>query len=226
MRRFVTYCQGNGTIQNCCPNDSCHKKLRTENSARSFNNPAQSVEIVHNIGLLPPELSVLEIGAGNLRNYRFIRERAKLSSYSVLEQESTRDRFPVEYSEFRRDGGSLALKPESSRKYNTLICTFVLETICPATRRAALLKDAVTNLQDGGILIASIRGYSGVFGTRYKRCPVGEGYISPLLTFIKPFSIAEAIKLILGSGLSATKLLQKYRVACPDNIHILAFKEL
>jgi hypothetical protein len=175
---------------------------------------------------LPPELSVLEIGAGNLRNYRFIKEKAELASYSVLEKESTRDRFPLEYSTFQRDGGILVAKPENSRKFNTLVCTFVLETICPATKRADLLRDAVTNLQDGGILIASLRGYSGVFGTKYRRCPLGEGYISPLLTFIKPFSIDEAVGLILGSGLSAIRLLQKYKVGCPDNIHILAFKEL
>ena len=188
--------------------------------------PAQSVEIVHKIGLLPPEPSILEIGAGNLRNYRFIRDKAKLASYSVLEKESTRDRFPREYSAFQSEGGILVARPENSRRYDTLVCTFVLETICPATKRAALLKDAVTNLQDGGILIVSLRGYSGVFGTKYRRCPLGEGYISPILTFIKPFTIAEAVGLILGSGLSAIKLLQEYRVACPDNIHILAFKEL
>jgi hypothetical protein len=183
------------------------------------------VEIVQRNGLLPPELSILEIGAGNLRNYRFLRKKANLEAYFVLERESTANRFPLEYSAFRKAGGVLVNKLENVGRYNIVICTFVLETICPAKRRSALLKEAVANLHFGGILIASFRGYSGVIGTRYRLCPLGEGYITPLLTFIRPFSIAEAFEQVFNSGLSAIKLLQNYRVGCPENIHILAYKE-
>jgi hypothetical protein len=75
------------------------------------------------------------------------------------------------------------------------------------------------------VLVASFRGYPGVKGSKYKTCRMGDGLITPLNTFVKPYSIPEVKNLLDSSGFKFFHTLQNYRVNKPQNIHIKASLE-
>ncbi len=205
-----------------CEYQSCNLSLKPWNSATNFPSAALSVRRALDAKIILPEHRLLEFGAGNLRNImHIISELHNNQNCSVIEKEEVKDRFKTKYTEYSQGKGTI-LSGYDNEIFDGIICTFVLETICPSSERTKTLKSLKTSLGEDGYLIASFRGYSGVKGTKYMKCPADEGFISPLGTFIKPYSIPEVITLFLGTRFSNLMFLEKYRVEYPQNIHVLA----
>lgn len=205
-----------------CPYDNCKNSLKPWNSATNFANPALSVKLALDAGIILARHKVLELGGGNLRNARYVMSRLPSVKYNVTEKIEVVNRFHSEYDDFEHRGGRLVKEQLTRRTFDVLISTFVLETICPSSQRIEVLLSACKALKNGGILIVSFRGYPGVKGTKYKQCAAGEGFITPHSTFIKPFSIPEVQNLLEAAGFINFVTLEKYRVESPQNIHIEA----
>jgi len=206
-----------------CQNKECASKLIISNSARNFAGPALSVRLAINRRLIRCGQEILEIGSGNLRNMVFISHALDRPHLYVHENIRTIHRFEANYAAFQKNGGHILNSFFNRKKYDVVLCTFVLETICPAARRFFYLKSIKASLKNEGIIIASFRGHSGVVGKKYKKCPKAEGVITPLHTFVKPYSIPAIKKLLFLCGIKNIVFLQKYRVEIPKNIHIVAY---
>lgn len=208
-----------------CRYESCRTSLRPWNAATNFSNPAFSVKVAADTGIIIPTFHILEFGAGNLRNALYITSKFSNIKYIVVERQEAINRFHSSYAEFRQRGGQLLKEVSSELVVDIVVCTFVLETICPSSQRLSALLSLKQTLDKGGILIASFRGYKGIRGTKYERCPAGEGFITPLKTFVRGFSIPEVEEFLGDAGFSGFETLRKYRVEKPDNIHITARRE-
>jgi SAM-dependent methyltransferase len=205
-----------------CSNWNCSSRIIAANSARNFLNPSLAVEKALEKGILKNGQDVLEVGAGNLRTVSFISHKIKSACLRAFEVETTIQKFTENYASFLKAGGMIIPSFPNRTKYDAIICTFVLETICPKASRNYLLKKIHQSLKRGGILIASFRGVSGVIGSKYKECPKKEGWLTPLHTFIKPYTIKEIRSLLKSCGFSEVDFFQDYRVDTPKNIHLAA----
>jgi len=205
-----------------CTNKRCWAGLRPSNAATNFSNPALAVRIAVEREIIRKGQNVLELGAGNLRNALFILETIPDVHISCYDLKATIERFGDKYKRFRRLGGEVVETGYRKRKYDIVVCSFVLETICPEKNRVLVLKSMRSVLEKRGVFVGSFRGYPGVVGSRYRKCPLGEGLVTPLHTFVRPYSIPELHDLLLSSGFSRVAPLQTYRVEKPKNIHVLA----
>ena len=203
----------------------CKRNLIPSNSATNFNNPTIAVKKSIEQGIIRPNQNILEIGPGNFRNAFYILNTIEKCNYFAFDLQDTLKRFSNNLEKYKALGGKIINEDLSSLKYDVIICTFVIETICPTKERYSLINFIKSRLSENGLLIASFRGYDGVFGTKYKNCPIGEGLISTLKTFIKPFSISEIKSLFSNFKLGEIKFLQKYKVDKPKNIHFLISRE-
>lgn len=165
---------------------------------------------------------ILEFGGGNLRNTLFLMSKVPTARYYVIEKTEVVSRFRSRYEEFERKGGHLVRDGFGKRHFDIIVCTFVLETICPSSQRTEVLVSLRNTLKRGGTFIGSFRGHPGVEGTKYKQCPADEGYITPHMTFVKPYSITEVQDLLKATGFISFDMLRKYRVGSPQNIHMKA----
>lgn len=166
---------------------------------------------------------MLEFGSGNLRNSLFLLKRLPRAELFACELPRTMERFRDAYLQFEKKKGHIVdARKLGSRRFDTVVCTFVLETVCPRERRLSMLGAIRRSMKEKGALVASFRGYPGVRGTNYGECPLGEGLITPLKTFVAPSSLAEVDGLLREAGFGSVEWLQKYRVQEPENIHVLA----
>jgi len=205
-----------------CPYDNCRNSLRPWNSATNFANPTRSVEYAVNGNMISPGQCVMEFGAGNLRNTLFLMPKLSNARYYVIERKEVVNRFRSRYEEFEHRGGYILGDEIGKHRFDVVICTYVLETICPLTQRINVLLSLRKAMKRGGTLIASFRGYPGVKGTKYRRCPAKEGYLTPFNTFINPYSISEVQDLLEATGFVGFETLERYRVKSPQNIHAMA----
>jgi SAM-dependent methyltransferase len=205
-----------------CNNRDCASAINVINSARNFINPSFAVTKAIECGFIKRGQNILEIGSGNLRNSFFIIQnidKIRISAYEIMR---TIHKYASAYNTFRKKGGIILRSFPNGIVYDAIVCTFVLETVCPQAKRTFLLKKIRQSLTSNGILIASFRGVSGVIGLRYLECSKKEGWLTPLHTFIKPYSISEAESLLKSCGFTKIVFLQDYRVDTPKNIHLVA----
>jgi len=203
---------------------TCNHKIVNSNSARNFKNPVYSVKYCIDQNIIAPNQKILEIGSGNLRNSNYLLNLFSNDKIFCYDIDNTYSRFFKEYSHFKKNGGQFYDFANSEIKFDVVICTYVLETFCPSNARLSLLKRIYRILKGNGILIGSFRGYKGIIGTKYISCPSGDGYISPLKTFVKPHSIPEISNFLNEGGFQKIKLLEGYKVEKPQNIHLMAWK--
>lgn len=208
-----------------CPHGTCKAKINPSNAATNFANPALSVKVSVDREIIRTGQKILEFGSGNLRNSLFILNSVRDVKVYAYDLQETINRFPENYKRFEKLGGVLVGEDYKEKKYDIVICTFVLETICPEQRRFMILSAIKSVVKRSGLLIASFRGYPGVRGNRHRECLMGEGLITPKDTFVRPYSISEVKNLMCQCGFKAVQTLQKYRVEEPENVHILASLE-
>lgn len=213
-----------GQVQ--CPNSACKAKINPSNAATNFANPVLSAKIAVEKGIIRGSQRILEFGSGNLRNALFILNSVPDTYLFTYDLQNTVERFAENYQRFKEIGGTVVKADYGSQKYDVVLCTFVLETICPEQQRVSILRSILSILKKRGVLIASFRGYPGVRGAKYKKCPMGEGLVTPLNTFVRPYSIPELKNLFFSCGFKLFSSLQNYRVDQPENIHIKASLEV
>lgn len=147
---------------------SCCDKCRPLNSARMFNNPAPILELnaVRSLLASKAECSVIEIGAGCLRNSLFLLKNG--FKLTILEVPGMEDRFPENFAKFRDLGGTFTRHLPTNKKFELAVATFVLETICDRKLRAKIVRNLCNSLYDSGCLIVSVRGPSDLVTARQK----------------------------------------------------------
>jgi SAM-dependent methyltransferase len=205
-----------------CPYGKCKAKLNPANSATNFKNPALSVKIAADRGIIQKGQRILEVGSGNLRNSLYILKTVPGIHMFSYDLQHTINRFAENYQKYKELRGKLVKEDYGMSKYDVVLCTYVLETICPEQNRYLILQSIVEVLKKNGILIASFRGYPGVYGSKYKKCQMKEGLITPLNTFVKPYSISEVQSLLHSCNFKTVRNLQNYKVDRPKNIHVMA----
>ncbi len=207
-----------------CPHSECRRSLRPANAATNFKNPVLSVKRSVERKIIRSQDVILEVGAGNLRNAAYVLDTVPGVTYFAFEVPECLSRFRNRYEDLHKRG-VVVLEQGYEREpaaYDVVICTFVLETICPETARIRTLQDISKVLKRSGYLIVSFRGYPGVRGSAYRQCDAGEGLLTPLKTFVKPYSVAEAEALLRQGGFLRVEMLEQYRVPSPENIHLVA----
>lgn len=186
-------------------------------SATAFPNPAESVIAAADHGLFSADRTYLEIGGGNLRNAAYVQAKFHPKECVVVEQRSVTERFGEAYRKFSRGGGTVQ-HDLPGRRYDTIVMTYVLETICPPSTRHSLLEQVATLMHRDSALVISARGFGGVRGTSYKRCEHSDGFRSARGAFVRGYSVPDVIALFGEYGLSFFPL-KRYRTDTPENIH-------
>jgi hypothetical protein len=199
--------------------------LRSTNSARRFERPVLGVQLAIEQGWIEPGQTILELGAGCLRNARFLQSvlRTPVHAYDTA---ATVARFAEDYRRFEENGGVVIREPPA-QQFERVIVSFVLETLCPCgDSRREVLKTVYRCLRPGGALILSVRGRSDVIDnlnpavTRY--CGRSGGFVTHLHTFVRPYSQDEIRHLLEGAGFTEVRSLQAYRLASPRKLHLVA----
>lgn len=205
----------------------CCCLLRSTNSARRFERPVLGVKLAIEQGWLETGQAILELGAGCLRNARFLQSVLRTPVHAC-DTAATVARFAEDYRRFEESGGIVIHEPPA-RQFERVIVSFVLETLCPcADLRREVLGTVYRCLKPGGALILSVRGRSDVIDnlnpavTRY--CSRSGGFVTNLHTFVRPYSQDEIRHLLEGAGFTEVKSLQAYRLASPRKLHIVARK--
>jgi hypothetical protein len=189
-------------------------------SATGFTRPAESVVSAFQRGIFLPNSTYLEVGGGNLRNAIFVQHECHPKRMTVVEQPSVVSRFRSNYDAFLKSGGMVTEALPNGR-FDVIVVTYVLETICPQRDRENLLVSISNHMHNRSRLILSVRGYPGVRGKYYKRCPHSDGWVSARGAFVRAYSISE-IEDMLGRHNLEFEPLQRYRVDNPENIHGIA----
>lgn len=189
-------------------------------SATGFPNPAKSVTRVGGLDFISANQTYLEVGGGNLRNALFVQREFAPRRMVVVEQRCVVNRFASAYQHFQHAGGTVQDEVPRGR-FDVIIATYVFETICPPRDRNRLLARIANAMGPNSRLILSVRGYPGVRGRYYKRCPHSDGSITPRGAFVRGYSIPELEAFLRRHGLEF-EALQKYRCETPENIHGIA----
>jgi Tellurite resistance protein TehB len=168
--------------KNCCD------QVKPENAARTFGHPAPVLlnsRVVQLLKERSPAL-ILEIGGGCLRNALYLIRMGH--QVTVLEVPNMKNRFPAQYQTFEDAGGRVLKSLSKAPRFEIVISTFVVETICNRKERMALLRDVHEHLRTGGSLILSARGPRDLLTAQNQGVPCGDGYITPNHSFARSFT--------------------------------------
>lgn len=196
---------GNRCLIAKCPCDKVVKK----NSTRTFKNPANIVKVAFFSCARDRNIFCLEVGSGCLRNAFFIQDLGY--KIAVLEVEETINKYKEAYRVFKNNQGEVYMKRFPSRKFDVIICTYTIETICPPIARDSFLEEIHAHLKQTGYLLLAVRGTRDVKTVNKKglKCPPpGDGFLTPLNTFIKPFTFDELKIYLAEHGFKVHKALR------------------
>ncbi len=173
-----------------------HAKLAIGTSRR-FPMPARIVRDSYGMGILGPGMHILEVGGGALRNSLWLQERRLI--VDAVELPAVINRYPREYELFALRGGR-AHTTLPNRRFDAVVCTFVLGTITPTQSRHELLVAMKHSLRREGVLLLAVRGPGDVktkarSGRRWR-----DGFLTPNGSFIKPFRRSELLALCMIAG--------------------------
>jgi hypothetical protein len=166
--------------------------------------------------------SVLECGAGALRNALYLQRRGM--AVTVLEIPETRERFAKAYKTFEARGGRALLDPldVSQARFQFALMTFVIEAICRPEERRRLLACCRRALVPEGKLLISARGVRDVVTANRmgKRC--GDGFVTPQRTFVRAYTRTTLESTVTDAGFSSVSFLHKSSTYRPELIHAVA----
>ena len=157
----------------------CCQKCRPLNSARMFKNPAPILRrpLVQTLLGQRRGCRVIEIGAGCLRNSLFLLKAG--FNVSVLDVPGMEERFPKNFAEFRKRGGSVVSRLSQHTKYELALATFVVETICDKRTRREIMRRLCRSLKNSGCLLISARGPTDLVTAHEKGKRCSDGYLTP-----------------------------------------------
>lgn len=204
-------------------NVACCDRVRPENSARYFPNPAPILIKPRTRQLLAAHTGarVLDLGGGCLRNALFLQRQG--FRVSVLEVGAMEARFPDQYKAFRQEGGRV-FETFPRARFEIAISTFVLETICRPQIRARLLASTLDALTSRGFFLLSVRGPRDLVtaSAKGKRC--SDGFITPGLTFARAYTLIQLRPALEEVGFGEIEFLHKIGVNAPELLHAIAWK--
>ena len=135
-------------------------------------------------------------------------------------------RFPAEYRRFRKRGGVVIDRLDGiDRTFDVCLATFVVETICRPSSRLALLRRTRDLLTNHGCLIMSVRGPRDVLTAQRKGQRCSDGYITPLLTFVRSYTRVQLDSLLHAAGFHPVVYLHKAATSEPELLHVIARKK-
>ncbi len=188
-----------------------------------FDRPAPFVKMIEERGLLDKQKDkILEIGAGNLRNALYLlSEGYKIEAFEIKE---TYERYKNRYEEFRKLGGTYYIDNFPSTQYSVILLIFVIETILLKKKRKEILKKCKYLLTNKGRLFICLRGLKDLSKMDLTNKKYKDGYLTSKQTFVKPFTVKDAVNLLKSSGFSSIKILNKNKKN-PKYVKIITFKD-
>ena len=199
---------------------TCSPKIRPENSVRRFSKPAPLVLRLVEDALISPNCTALEVGAGSLRNALYLKEAGH--RVSVVELPAVVKKFSDQYDSFVAAGGQVYTKGVPKRRFDLVLSTFAIETICPPALRKQVLKDMSMALKKKALLALALRGTPDVKTSAAKGQAYQDGYVTPNRTFIRPYTVPEIRKILAELGLESVQFFN--RVERPQIINVTARK--
>ncbi len=168
--------------------------------------------------------SVLEIGAGCLRNSLFLLNEGFRTT--AVDLPGMENRFPKQYQRFRQRGGTVLFDKLPLRgDFDFGICTFVIETICDPVKRIRLVRNLVRKLAPHGILILSTRGPVDVVTAHAKGVKCSDGFLTPQRTFVRSYDRVQLARLLRSAGFARIEFLHKPGIKAPELLHVIAYKQ-
>ena len=226
------------------PASTCCTATRPHNSARQFKQPAPFLRRPAISALLASkeEARVAEVGAGCLRNALYLQELG--FDTTVFELEAVIPRFQPQYDLLLARGGRLvsiqantspglallkaarlAGKSCRAQSFDTIVMTFVLETMCQPKSRRDLLRGCRTLLKRGGKLLLAVRGGSDVAPAYAKGKRCSDGYLTPLRTFIRSYTKAELGALLRSCRFGRVDFLHRPDSLAPELLYAIVDRE-
>jgi len=202
----------------------CCDKCRPLNSARMFKNraPILGRETVRALLREKRGCKIIESGAGCLRNSLFLLKAG--FDVSVLEVAGMDARFPDNYAEFRKRGGTLLTKIGGKNRFRLAVATFVIETICDRTLRNRIIRCLCRSLDSSGCLIISVRGPSDLVTALQKGKRCSDGYLTPGYSFARSYTCKQLRRLLVRSGFRKVQFLHRKEIGSPELVHALAWR--
>jgi hypothetical protein len=203
----------------------CCSTVNTINGARPFKEPAHILTIPAVVQILNQRspAQILELGAGCLRNALHLQKAGH--SVSILEVKGIEKRFPIQYALFRAAGGSIHYSFPLSHRFDLVLCTFVIESICNPHQRTHLLALSAASLKAQGLLLISVRGPGDLVTARNAGIRCSDGYLTPGYTFARSYNLRQLRSLLLSSGYRTVWPLHKPTTKRPEYLHVIASKE-
>lgn len=177
-------------------------KIIPENTAISTGVALSATELV---SMIPVGSTVLDYGAGRLRNAYFLQEKGYI--VSIMET-------PLQLSRLQEKGierfQSVYTTQETiSEVFDAIICSFVLNVIPDRLIRSEILSHIEQILAEEGTLFLEVRKPRGVLATKYHECyedgfVIGKGISK---TFQKPYTKDEIELFISQHGFIVEKTL-------------------
>jgi hypothetical protein len=205
---------------------SCCKEVRPQNSARMFHGPSPvfSNSSVRKLVAERRGGRVLELGGGCLRNALYL-QRAGFN-VTTIEVKGVEERFPSQYRNFRKRGGLAwwSCPPKIRDRFDLVVATFVIETICDPDSRKRILVFARMSLRSDGKMIMSVRGPSDLVTARATGRRCSDGFITPNFTFARAHNRAQLKRFLLSCGFNKIEFLHKQKTVQPEYLHVIAWR--
>jgi hypothetical protein len=203
------------------PKITC-KDVVAINSARHFFHPAPILHTPQVRSLLAvPNLQVLELGGGCLRNALYLQSLS--IRVHVVELPGMDARFPEAYRIFREAGGTVTSRLPRSR-FDVVLATFVIETICDPHLRMQLLCNAHRRLKSNGHLVLSARGPRDHITSYTSGRRLSDGFITPGRSFSRSYTPRQLSRFLASCGFRKVEFLHKRATVQPEYVHLVATK--
>jgi len=199
----------------------CCEKVRPENAARLFPNPASILFSSTVVKLLSTKRRIMEVGGGCLRNAAYLLGMGH--SVTVLEVPRIKERFPDQYEKFVKQGGVFVERWPKRCAFDMVVVTFVVETICNPSARSALLRGVNEHLTSDGVLVLSARGPKDLLTAQNRGVRCGDGYLTPNFSFARSYTRVQMERLLKNMGFK-THFLHKDSTKEPEYLHVVARK--
>lgn len=154
--------------------------------------------------LLKTESSILDYGAGKLRNTFFLKELGH--AVSILETTKQIER--IQASHPLLTVPIYSIEEELTVTFDAVLCSFVLNVIPSPKSRIEILTNSHRSLRPNGLLVIEVRKRTGILKNKHIEA-YGDGFIvgkNTVKTFQKPYEKDEFEKLITSHGFQVNEI--------------------
>ena len=142
------------------------------------------------------DMEILDYGAGRLRNALYLLKEgfSNISLIDTKEQIKNWDKHKEKFKEIY----SIDEIESVNKKYDYILCSYVLNVIPSYEERVTVIKNINRLLNNNGVAIIEVRGENSLKEVKYKES-FNDGYIcgkNKIRTFQKPYSMNDIIEFI------------------------------